>query len=150
MDLSTRGPWQFDCDGETRTLATAADVADAVRRCRTVPAGTLWISFDDGPRPWWQRFLGASPRYVSGFATITWSDGFAILMFLDDAWSEFRASDPEQPVEPALAIRERLANGEPSPPAPEECMSAERAFDAVLEALGSGSRPRWLRYQQLG
>jgi hypothetical protein len=113
MDLSNQGPWQFERDGETRTLATAADVADAVRRCRTVPAGTLWISFDD-------------------------------------AWSEFRASDLEQPVEPALAIRERLANGEPSPPAPEECMSAERAFDAVLEALGSGSRPHWLRYPQVG
>ena len=147
MDILATGPWNFELNGENHIFPRVWEMAGAVHACLDLEHGRLSISHDDGPRPWWQRFLGLAPRYVSGFAALEWADGFASLIFLDENWSEYRALDEQFPVTPPEIVRIKIAHGEPSPHPPNECMDKVRAFQALQEALQTGVRPGWLSYR---
>ena len=146
MDISAIGPWYLELNGTDQTFASAKEVADALGAYQGLDQGRASISYDDGPRPGWQRFLGLAPRYISGFAVLEWADGFASLIFLDDNWSEYRVLD-NIPVAPPEAVRVKIAHGESLPRPVNECMDKARAFQALLEALQIGVRPGWLSYR---
>lgn len=147
MDISAIDPWYFDLNGTERTFGSAREVGDALLACQDQDHGRASISYDDGPRPRWQRFLGLAPRYISGFAALEWADGFASLIFLDDNWSEYRVLDKITPVSSPETVRVRIAHGEVSPHPAIECMDKARAFQALQEALQTGVRPGWLSYR---
>ena len=147
MDISAIGPWYFELNDEDHVFASAREATDAVQACQDLAQGRLSISYDDGPRPRWQRFFGLAPRYVSVFAALEWADGFASLIFLDDNWSEYRVLDDKNPVTPSDDIRARIAHGESFPCLANECMDKVRAFQALQEALQTGARPGWLSYR---
>jgi hypothetical protein len=71
----------------------------------------------------------------------------AALIFLDDAWSEYRAIDVERPVQPSEDVRKRTSHGEFLPYPIGECMSVERAFAAIAHYVAEGERPPWLTYR---
>ncbi|WP_157480996.1 MULTISPECIES: hypothetical protein [unclassified Lysobacter] len=147
MDIPAISPWYFELNDEDHVLDSSKEVAEAVRACLDRDQGRLSISYDDGPRPRWQRFLGLAPRYISGFAALEWADDFASLIFLDDNWSEYRALDAKEPVVPPEATRTQIAHGELLPHPASECVHKDRAFQALLEALQTGGRPGWLSYR---
>ena len=146
MDTSAICQWNFELNDENRVLASAQEVSKAIESCRRLDRGGLSLSYDDGPRPLWHRFFGAT-RYVSGFASIEWADGVASLIFLDDNWSEYRAIDKEVPVNASEAVRRAISHGEPCPHPADECIGKGRAFQALQEALESGVHPGWLTYR---
>src|SRR5689334_4768810 len=121
MDISAIRPWYFELNDKKRTFDSSREVTDAVAACQELEQGRLSISYDDGPRPKWQRFLGLAPRFVSGFAALEWANGFASLVFLDDNWSEYRVLDTQRPVSPSEDTRVRISHGEQSPQPLNEC-----------------------------
>lgn len=145
MDKLNHGPWFVEVGDVRHVVDTAAQAIPIVTDAFTRPRGRIDISHDDGARPWWQRFLGASPRYVSGFAAIEWADDFACLIFLDDTWSEYRVVDAQSPVQVPPGIRTEIAHGESTTP-DRHCMRKQRGVDGLLEALRTGVRPAWLSY----
>lgn len=78
---------------------------------------------------------------------LEWCDEVAALIFSDDNWSEFRASDPGHRVEAPEALRKKIAHGDLRPMASEECMQSARAFQAAREYLVELRRPSWLEYR---
>ena len=146
MDTSEICKWNLELNGESRVLATAQEVAEAIEGCRSLDRGGVSLSYDDGPRPLWHRLFGAT-RYVAGFAAIEWADDVASLIFLDDDWREHRAIDEDMPVNASESVRREISHGELRPHPADECISKSRAFQALQEALESGVRPGWLTYR---
>ena len=126
MDIHAIGPWFFDLDQTDHAYASAREVAEAVQACQPLAQGRLAISYDDGPRPWWERFLGLAPRYVSGFAALEWADSVASLTFWDENWSEYRALGHAPPER----ARRQTARGDSTPFVQGECLDKDRAFEA--------------------
>jgi hypothetical protein len=94
-----------------------------------------------------RRFFGFSGRTVSPCFILQKAGGAAAITFLDEAWSEYRAIDPDRPVGIGEDVRMQLSFGEPTPADPEVCMSADRAFAAARHYLLHGARPEWLSYR---
>lgn len=147
MDILATGPWYFELNEKDHVFSSAREVADAAHACQDLVHGRLSISYDDGPRPRWRRFLGLAPRYISGFAALEWTDDFASLIFLDNNWSEYRVLDEKNPVAPPAAVRTKISHGELLPCPANECMDKARAFQALQEALQTGAHPGWLSYR---
>jgi hypothetical protein len=80
---------------------------------------------------------------------VVWDSGVASLTFLDDAWSEYRASDGTRRGTPREEVRIKIAHGEPIPHPVEQCMEKARAFVAMREFLTQGKRPDWLTYKYI-
>jgi len=149
MDIRTTSPWIVESNGVDDMVATMDDVSRQLSVAEQSAEGSLSICADLGPRPLWQRILGAKRNVISYFM-LEWADGYASLIFHDEKWSEFRAIDKEHPVAPSESTRLKMAHGELRPHPIEECMEKKRAFDAVRHLLQTGERPSWLSYRYVG
>ena len=146
MTIVSHKAWQLE-DNDTETAVDSiAALRDQIAASGSSEGGRLSVSADAGPRPLWQRLLGAN-RYVEMFFAVEWYQGHAALIFYDENSSEYRALDKEHPVAPSPEIRARISHGESEPCPSEECMSQPRAFRALAEFLQSGTRPTWLSYR---
>ena len=147
METSSVSPWFLELDGNDQSFDTVNELILCVEKIQVSSSGKLSISYDDGPRPWWGRFLGLAPRYISGFTALQWCNDFSSLIFLDEDWSEYHVLDKTHPVNPPDSLRLRIDHGNLTPRAIEDCMGKERAFRALREALQTGERPDWVSYR---
>jgi hypothetical protein len=90
--------------------------------------------------------LGAKRNVTPCFA-VEWNSGYASLIFLDDAWSEYWAIDGTRRVAPDEAVRRNIAHGEAEPHPIAECMEKARAFAAMRQFILQGNCPDWLTYK---
>ena len=132
---------------ETR-FETAGAVCNFLDRVGADEAVELWVMRDPGRRRGWlQRLVGMSERLILPCFHLQKEGAAAVLTFLDDAWSEYRALDPQQRISVSEAVRMKLSCGEPTPAPPEVCLAPERAFEAAKHYLMQGERPEWLTYR---
>ena len=139
--------WIAEMDDVEARYPTKEALLAALSGFQERAQGGLSVSIDRGLNKGWLRFLGGAERDVVPCLSLEWFDQYASLIFLDDAWSEYRAIDTEHPVAPEEEIRKLIAHGEPSAHPIEECMSTVRAFDAAHEFIESGERPTWLSFK---
>jgi hypothetical protein len=138
---------QWDDKVETR-LETAEEVCRFLDRIATEVDADFWVLIDRGRRPSWvKRLFGLSERVLTPCFHLQKAGEVAALCFLDDAWSEYRALDPERPTDVSEETRLKLSGGELTPVDPEECMTAARAFVAAHHYIMSGKRPEWMSYR---
>ena len=135
-------------EAETR-LETIEQVCDLLDRIAASASAEVSVVIDRGRRPsWLKRLFGFSekdchpmPHFAEGRRrgrTPT---------FLDEAWSEYRAIDPDRPDGISEDVRLKLSGGEPTPADREVCMTADRAFEAARHYLLRGTRAEWLSYR---
>jgi hypothetical protein len=138
-----------ECNGTETRLPDAAAVREVLTRAAAAESCELWVLLDRGPRrrSWLGRLLGTPARDVEPCFWLGKVGGVAVLTFLDGAWSEYRATDPDGPAAATEAERVALSCGESTQAPPELCLWAGRAFAAVAEYLLRGERPGWLAYK---
>jgi hypothetical protein len=109
----------------------------------------LWVAVDCGTRKrsWFERALGSGEQDIRSLCMLQKSGELAALTFVDDAMSEYLATDPVNPTSPTDAQRMALSSGEPTPAPVELCLQADRTLRAAKEYLRSGERPQWLSYR---
>ena len=107
----------------------------------------LFVQIDLGPTGAINRFLGGPKKHLQPCFSLRKTGIWARLTFLDGAWSEYRASDPEQRAAPdAATIGALVDHGELV--SSNEYLTATRAFRAAREFLSQdGRRPDWLTYR---
>lgn len=149
MGMHSHKYWELEIEGTDNTIQSLADLQERVAMAAKSSNGRLFLSADAGPRPLWQRILGAK-RFVELLFAIEWCEGFATLMFYDENASEYRAIDKEHPVSPSEDVRRRIAHGEVLPCPVDECMEKTRAFRALSDFMSEGNRPEWLAYKKVG
>ena len=141
------GDWIAEVNDVDTRFRTKDDLIAHLSTLEPLAAGSLSVQVDRGPTKGWLRFLGGAKRDIEPCFTVEWAGSYASLIFHDDAWSEYRAIDHEQPVVASEDERRKIAHGELAPHPTEECMAKTRAFVAIREFLESGARPNWLRYR---
>jgi hypothetical protein len=146
MNIGASEAWIADVDEVERRFETDEGLAAHVSELERQSRGRLWILIDRGPRTGWRRWLGAK-RNVTPCLSVEWNSDYASLIFLDEAWSEYRAIDVTHPVVPSDDLRRKIAHGELSPHPTEECMEKARAFNAIREFIYKGDPPDWLTYE---
>lgn len=146
MIPSAERPWQLELNGQECPVVSPRDLADQLTKAQQLDQGRLVLSAVTRPAPLWKRAFGT--KYVSrGFFAVEWFGQVASLIFLDDDWSEYRAIDSSAPVKASEDERSQVAHGEVTPPPQDECMSKERAFQAIAESIEASDRPNWLHYR---
>jgi hypothetical protein len=139
--------WVLDVDGiETRCTSRDA-VIEGLAAVEARQRGRLTVRLDRGQARGALRVLGAAERDVTPCFAAEWVDRYAGLIFLDDDWSEYRASDAARPVTVDESLRLQIAHGEGRPQPAEECMDKGRAFEAMRHFVTYGVRPEWLTYR---
>jgi hypothetical protein len=91
--------------------------------------------------------FGANARDIEPCFWLAKAGDVPALTFHDRVWSDYRATDPDQPVQATSEQRMWLACGEPTPAPPEARLQPTRAFAAAVEHLQRGERPNWLTYR---
>ena len=146
--LTTLGGWTVEFGDESRTSGQKEDVLPCLARLFTENgSGRIVISEDVGGRSWLPRLLGLAPRISQMHLAIEWSSDVASLIFFDDAASEYRAKDPERPIQTDEDTRRAIAHGELKPHPLDECLGLVRAREAIQEFMRTGDRPNWLQYE---
>ena len=148
-ELTTLGTWTVECDKKPRRFARKEDlfayIADLVRK---QSSGRIDVDEDVGERSWIARAIfGLHPRILQMHLALEWSGNAASLIFFDDAASEYRAMDSEQPLRIEEAQRTQIAHGECEPHPTEQCLALNRALQAIDDYLKTSIRPAWLRYE---
>ena len=133
MDIRSAKRWTLVLNNVESLLDSLTKVGQLVAQAESLETGRLTVCADGGERPWWHRILGA-PRWVISFFALDWRENRARLIFHDEDWSEYRATDPGE-----------FTDGARKPE--DEWIAKDRAFEAVREFLESGSRPSWLSYR---
>jgi len=148
IEPTSLGMWTVECGETSRRFAGKAEVFAGVSElARTQASGRIDADEDVGGRSWISRFVfGLHPRILQMHFAMEWSGAVASLIFFDDAASEYRAKDKKQPVHADEATRKAIAHGEPSPHPTEQCLTLDRALQAIDEYLRNGTRPDWLEY----
>lgn len=147
MNLEIQSIWYVELNEVQEEVRSIEELNRVIGRLETLRSGRLWVGRDGGQRPWWQRFLGAQPRYVDALFSLEWFDQYACLIFYDERWSEYRVRDDTMPVFPVEEVRSKISHGELQACSVEECMKKDRAIAAIQEFVDHGSRPNWLKYR---
>jgi hypothetical protein len=134
MDVRSAKRWILTLNDVESLLDSIQKLGQLVVQAKSLENGRLTVCADGGERPWWHRILGAR-RWVISFFALDWKENRARLIFHDEDWSEYRASDPAQ------------LKSDDVVKTMDEWIVKDRAFEAVLEFLESGSRPSWLSYR---
>jgi hypothetical protein len=151
MQETETGMWILEVDENPTIFPSKHEVIPALSAAlQSRRRGRVDISEDYGRRSWWERFFGAGQRMIQMHVAIEWCEGSAALIFFDDAVNEHRAMDREQPALVDEQVRRQISHGEPFPAAEDECMSLQRAQQAITEYLQTGERPPWLQYRVVG
>ena len=137
--------WLAEIDEVEQRFDSKEKIAAFLTSIEQQSKGHVSVLIDHGPRKGWRRFLGAK-RDVSPCFAAEWDSRYASLIFLDDAWSEYRAIDVSHPVAPCEEVRRAVAHGELIPHPIAECMEKARAFTLMQDFLIRGGRPEWLTY----
>jgi hypothetical protein len=146
MSTDAREAWIADSDGVETRFDSKEQITAHLSSLEQQARGRVSIKIDHGPIRGWRRFLGMKRDVTPCFA-VEWDSDYASLIFLDDAWSEYRAIDGAHPVVPSEEVRRNIAHGELRPHPIAECMEKARAFAAIRDFLSRGSRPDWLTYE---
>lgn len=135
--------------GSEARLPDARRVCELLEQIVAVDAADVWVLIDHGrrQRSWLERLFGVSDRDIEPCFWLAQAGNVAALTFLDGAWSEYRATDPDRPVRATTEQRMALSGGEPTPAPLEVCLPSARAFAAAVEYLQRGERPNWLTYR---
>jgi hypothetical protein len=147
MSDKYEAPWICELDGADGRVATSDVVVAWLSEAGAQSKGRLSVVFDCGPSKSWLRFLCAPTRELLPYFSVEWAGDYASLIFHDGAWSEYRALDTTNPVEPPEELRKQIAHGEPVAHPVDECMLKVRAFQAMRERIESGAKPEWLSYK---
>ena len=111
-------------------------------------SGRLAIYQDVGELNWFHRLVRGGTRDYQHHAFLEWCDGFASLIFVDDAGSEYHAIDPQFDTSLINAdTRSKISHGELTPHPAELCLKLERAIQAILSYLDKLERPDWIDYK---
>ena len=145
MSIASYEIWQLEINGLEHSVGSMQALCSRIADAESFAKGRLSVTVDAGPRPFWQRFLGAK-RFVEIFFAVEWFEDYASLIFYDENASEYRVIDKAEPVTATAEVRSKIAHGEPDALALDECMHKARAFRAVAEFLQTGARPSWLSY----
>lgn len=149
MQPGINHPWSLELNGDEFPIFSFRDLAERLEAARQLVQGRLALSEVIGPAPLWKRAFGAKQVARCHFA-VEWSHEFACLIFFDENWSEYRALDTSVPVDASEEERTHISHGEAKAALPEECMTKERAFQAIAESLQTSTRPTWLQYRFVG
>lgn len=117
-------------DIDRKEVTSISDVRAIVFAAKELEVGSLWVSADGGSRPWWHRLLGAN-RWVIPYFSLAWSGDAAVLTFLDEDASEYKAADRDGPSYHKDESRLRSAHPDRQGP----IVSKARAFEAVQAFL---------------
>jgi hypothetical protein len=109
--------------------------------------GKIAFSADDGPRPWWQRFIFGAARYNRPYFRLEWSSDVYALIFYDDNASEYRVLSNVILENASEQLRKEISFGESQPLPIKYCISKDIVLRAIKEFLNSGERPQWLEYE---
>jgi hypothetical protein len=146
--LTDNHTYIFEWDKVDTRLQTPDQVCDFLDQVAAVQSADVSVMIDHGRQPnWFDWLLGARGSLTSPCFNLQKEGEVARLIFGDEAWSEYRAMDPEHPVEAEEDVRRKLSMGELGPAPPEECLDAGRAFGAARHYLLHGERPHWLSYR---
>jgi hypothetical protein len=143
-------PWVAELDERDTHFASLAALQLFLKQLERLDHGRIFVFRMVGTRPFRQRLMGMNRRMASPCFAMEWTDGFASLIFHDDAWSEYRAIDHDHPVSPNEDVRTRISHGENRPHPINECMLVSRAFSAINSYTETLSRPTWLSYKYVG
>lgn len=149
--MSTIGPqtgeWIAQLDSDDRNdqrFSSAENLLEFIASAAQRRSGRLEVAIDKGRRSNWGRFLGLSDRIIAQCLAVEWTEHVASLIFFDDADSEFRALDPEHPVQTSEESRRQVSHGEATPTPMDECMAVSRAWEAIRHFIRHRTRPDWL------
>ena len=86
-------------DGSETRVTDPARARELLQHAATPDAAELWVMIDHGPRrrSWLARLLGLIDREIEPCFCLTKRGDVAAMSFLDEVWSEYRATDPAQP-----------------------------------------------------
>jgi hypothetical protein len=115
------------------SIVALADLLRDLDGLTAADHGDLLVTAEAGPRPWWQRLLGAE-RYVQICFALRWNGAEADLHFYDIDNSEHRVIDAATPAgnffgEDDLPIRKELA------------------LRALRDFIATGQRPDYVTYR---
>jgi hypothetical protein len=141
--------WTVECGDTLKRFERKDEVFAHIRELAlSRESGRIDVSEDVGGRSRISQFVfGLHPRILQGRFAIEWSGGIASLIFFDDAGSEYRAKDKEQPVRADETARRAIAHGEKTLHPEDECLALDRALSSIEEYLKTGTRPSWLEYE---
>jgi len=109
--------------------------------------GEISFDADDGPRPWWQRYLFGSKIYSRPYFAIKWSNGISRLIFYDVNGSEYRVLSQENLEIVNEDVRRKLAFSEYELLELKYCVSKVFALKAVEDLFSEGKIPQWIKYE---
>jgi len=150
--LTSLGTWRLEFNDKFEEFPSAEAVFAALKTLVSkTPSGTVLVDEDVGEQGKFSTFvLGMHPRIYQMHFALEWTSPVAMLIFFDEAVSEYWASDPH----PAAKVTEepvsQVGSGQWNSEFPEEHLSTERAMAAIEEFLDSGIRPSWLNYRHVG
>ncbi|WP_397574034.1 hypothetical protein [Silanimonas sp.] len=128
IQLRRFSEWQLSVDDDGPVVyRDLALVLKAITEATSRSIGGLHLLSDDGPRPFWQRVLGAS-RYVRTHLTLEWSPDGARLSFSDENNSEHR-------------VLRDLTGGD------DEVISLDRALQLIEYAIAHDALPSDTRFR---
>ena len=146
MALTQYNAWRLEVNDSASVVTSISELRRKIANASSLSEGRIWLAADAGPRPIWQRVLGAK-RYVELFFSIEWCAEYASLIFHDENASEHRVIDQSQPVSPSIEIRSKISHDEVKPCPVDECMVKNRGFLAIDEFLSNGAKPQWVTYR---
>jgi len=114
MAIGQYSAWRLEVNDVGSVVTSLDDLRYQIDVAASLSQGRIWVDADAGPRPLWQRLLGAK-RYVEFFFSIEWFADYACLIFHHEDASEYRALDHSEPVSPLPEVRSKIAHGEVKP-----------------------------------
>ncbi|RDH43686.1 hypothetical protein [Zooshikella ganghwensis] len=147
MPLKLHEKYFLSINDDDITLDKYSEVVGKIERALNEPTGKLSLAADDGLRPWWQRFVFGSERYVRSYLMYEWSGNVSGLIFHDENASEYRAMPGTQLNGLPERDKSQITFGEGVPLETRFCMSKEESLKAISEFLKTGKKPSWLKYE---
>jgi hypothetical protein len=147
MNLACHPKYFLLLDDKDVELESLSDIKEKLMTALNSKSGKISLSADDGLRPWWQRFIFGSNRYVRMYLAIEWSNGIAGLIFHDENASEYRALSEPTNVKVDEKIRKEISFEEHEPLSQKYCLAKDLAEKAIIEFFEKGEKPQWITYE---
>lgn len=146
MGIADHNRYFLDFDDTETVLKHIGSVTEDFVEATKATSGKVFLSADDGLRPWWQRFIFGAKVYVRMYFTVKWSGETCALIFYDENGSEYRARSKSDVAEVDAEVRRNLSFGESELLENKYCISRSEAFNAINEFLEKGNNPKCLDY----
>lgn len=134
------------CNEEKFVFFNLADATTAIMTHLNDKTGSMTLIVDEGPRPWWQRFIFGLQSYHRVVLSVDWAGPIAGLIFSDENSSEYKAR-PLKPVEDIDELNKaRITFGNATPVDDDFIVLKEEMTLAISQFLTSGIRPECFSY----